>query len=129
MQKRGIFRASPRTWRATQGHVALARGRARVPAWHWGDVSFTYIFYYIGYSTYKHSIEEFMLTALILIHYIRAILRHFLRVGQLTFDFFDFKARGTMWSVGWNPRLTDCVDAMDTRFIRSRIAHVLQFFT
>ena len=39
----------------TQGHVALPRGC---------DVSFTYIFYYIGYSTYKHSIEEFKLTVI-----------------------------------------------------------------
>ena len=34
------------TWmrRGMQGHVALPRGRTRVPAWHWGDV-YIYLFY------------------------------------------------------------------------------------
>ena len=44
--------------RGTQGHVEEPRGPARVLAWHWGDV-YTYVFLlYIGYSTYKRSIEE-----------------------------------------------------------------------
>ena len=47
------------TWmrRGTQGHVAEPRGPMRVPAWHRGDIYILYLLY-IGYSTYKHSIEE-----------------------------------------------------------------------
>ena len=57
-QKGGIYRAGP-TWmrRGTQGHAAEPRGPTRVPAWHRGDIYILYLLY-IGYSTYKHSIEE-----------------------------------------------------------------------
>ena len=37
---------------------AKPRGPTRMPAWHGGDVYIYYIYLYIGYSTYKHSIDE-----------------------------------------------------------------------
>ena len=43
------------TWRSGP------RGHARVLAWHTDDV-YIYILEYLGYRTYKHSIEEFKLT-------------------------------------------------------------------
>ena len=36
---------------------ARPRGPTRVPAWHKGDIYILYLLY-IGYSTYRHSIEE-----------------------------------------------------------------------
>ena len=76
------------TWmrRGTQGHVAEPRGPARVHAWHWGDV-YTYIYLlYIGYSTYKHSIEE-LANRYNLPHLINPINLLFLHVGLWSLDF------------------------------------------
>ena len=59
--------------RGTQGHVAVPRGPRE--CLRGTDVTNIYIYsYYLGYSTYKHSIEEFKLTAITLIVYIPDIL-------------------------------------------------------
>ena len=76
--------------RGTQGHVAEPRGPMRVPAWHRGDV-YIYIFLlYIGYSTYKHSIEE-LANRLKPLHLIYPTpLLVFLRVGLCSLLLFCF---------------------------------------
>ena len=58
-QKGGVYRAGP-MWmqRGMQGHVVEPHRPTCVPAWHECDVYIYYIYLYISYSTYKHSIEE-----------------------------------------------------------------------
>ena len=85
--------------RGTQGHVAEPRGPTRLPAWHTKDIYILYLLY-IGYSTYKHSIEE-LANRYKPVHIIYLTCPHnFLRVGLLVFMPFDCRMRGKTWSIG-----------------------------
>ena len=76
--------------RGMQGHVAEPRGPTLVPAWHRGDIYILYLLY-IGYSTYKHSIEE-LANQYNLPHLINPMnLLLFLRVGLCSLILFCFK--------------------------------------
>ena len=55
-------------------------------------MSFTYIFYYIGYSSYKHSIEEFKLTVINRSPYIPDASPKFPPCGTINFLSFGFQA-------------------------------------
>ena len=72
--------------RGTQDHVVEPHGPARVLAWHGGDIYILYLLY-LGYSTYKHSMEE-LANRYKPVHLIYPIpLLVFLRVGLCSFRF------------------------------------------
>ena len=115
--------------RGTQGHVALARGRARLPAWRgcdaWTCIYIYYIYYfiiYIGLPIIGKQIIHLTKSAYLIywtFSFISLVWDYFI-------SFILISGRcGNTPHVGSRPRLTDCIDAVDTRSTRSRKMHVL----
>ena len=126
----GYFTRGPTSMqRGMQGHVALPRGRARLPAWRgcdaWTRIYIYYIYYfimYIGLSIIERQIINLTKPAYLIywtFSFISSVWDYFISFILIS------GRRGNTPHVGSRPRLTDCVDAVDTRSTRSRKTHVL----
>ena len=108
---------------------ARPRGRARLPAWRGCDTwTRIYIYYiysfimYIGLPIIGRQIINLTKPASVIywtFSFISSVWDYFL-------SFISISGRcGNTPHIGSRPRLTDCVDAVDTRSTRSRKTHVL----
>ena len=120
-KKKGILHGSPRGC-----DVAAPRGPARMCL---RDTEVTCIIIFILYtvhSKYKHSIEEFKLTAIYLIVYIPDASPKFPPCGIILLSCFDFRMHGTARIVGSMSRGMSRVDHVESRSTGSLIKNVLQ---